>query len=67
MLLATAFLSQELGVHILVYSRLMVLEKMNSPCDIFSNYQVSASIKVDILVCKEFREKKICLLKELMH
>ena len=45
----------------------MVLEKMNSPCDIFSNYQISTTVKVDILVCKEFREKKICSLKELMH
>ena len=37
------------------------IRKINYPCDIFTNYQFSNNVKVDILVCTGFQKiaKKI--------
>ena len=56
-LLATAFQSKGSGVYILVDSRPVVLEKMNSLCYIFSNYPVSIILTVDIMAGADFYKK----------
>ena len=45
------------AVYILVGSRPVVLVKINSPYDVFSNYQVSNAITADIVTGTDFQEK----------
>ena len=56
-LLANCTSVAKFGNSYISWKHLVVLVKMNSPCDIISNYRASTTMKLDTLAGTDFHKK----------